>query len=120
MKRGLSRIGRIASVALIATIFILSSLACVKLQRHRPPAAYGSRAGLYTSPTETKEALLININTASAEELERLPGIGRALASRIISHREQYGSFRRPEHLIIVRGIGERRFRRLRPFITVE
>jgi competence protein ComEA len=61
----------------------------------------------------------VNINTAQAEELERLPGIGRALAARIIAFREEYGPFRRAEHLIMVRGIGDRRFRRLRPFITV-
>jgi competence protein ComEA len=61
----------------------------------------------------------VNINTAPAEELEKLPGIGRALAARIISFREEYGPFRRAEHLIMVRGIGDRRFRRLRPFITV-
>jgi len=56
----------------------------------------------------------ININTASANELETLPGIGRGLAARIIEHREKHGSFRRPEHLIIVRGISDRRFRALR------
>ena len=62
----------------------------------------------------------ININTASAAELEKLPGVGRVLAERIIEHREQYGPFRRPEHLIIVRGISDQRFRRLRELITVE
>jgi competence protein ComEA len=62
----------------------------------------------------------ININTASAKELETLPGIGKALAARIIEHREEYGPFRRPEHLIIVRGISDKRFRALRDLITVE
>jgi competence ComEA-like helix-hairpin-helix protein len=62
----------------------------------------------------------ININTASAEELEKLPGIGKALAARIIEHREKYGPFRRPEHLIIVRGISDKRFRTLRNLITAE
>jgi len=62
----------------------------------------------------------IDINTASLEELENLPGIGKSLAARIIAHREKYGRFRRPEHLIIVRGISDHRFRQIRPFITVE
>jgi len=62
----------------------------------------------------------ININTASANELETLPGIGEALAARIIEHREKYGPFRRPEHLIIVRGISDKRFQALRDLITVE
>lgn len=62
----------------------------------------------------------ININTATANELETLPGIGKGLAARIIEHREQHGPFRRPEHLIIVRGISDKRFRGLRQLITVE
>ena len=63
---------------------------------------------------------LININTASREELERLPGIGEGLAARIVEHRERHGAFRRAEHLIIVRGISERRFAELRPFVTAD
>ena len=62
----------------------------------------------------------ININTASKKELETLPGIGNGLAERIVDHREKYGRFRRPEHLIIVRGISDKRFRVLRDLITVE
>ncbi|HYG10072.1 MAG TPA: ComEA family DNA-binding protein [Pyrinomonadaceae bacterium] len=62
----------------------------------------------------------ININTASREELERLPGIGEGLATRIVEHRERHGAFRRVEHLIIVRGISERRFAALRDFVTVD
>lgn len=61
---------------------------------------------------------LIDINHAAANELETLPGIGRALALRIIEHREKYGPFRRSEHLIMVRGISDRRFRALRSLVT--
>ena len=61
----------------------------------------------------------ININTASAQELETLPGIGPALAERIVEHRSKYGPFRKPEHLIIMRGISDKRFQRLRDLITV-
>lgn len=62
----------------------------------------------------------ININTASVKELEELPGIGKGLAERIVEHREKYGPFRRAEHLIMVRGISDKRFRALRDSITVE
>jgi competence protein ComEA len=62
----------------------------------------------------------ININSASANELETLPGVGPGLAERIIEHRQKYGPFRRPEHLLIVRGIGDKRFRALQDLITVE
>ncbi len=62
----------------------------------------------------------ININTASSAELEKLPGIGKGLAARIIEHRDKYGPFRKPEHLIIVRGISDKRFHALEHLITVE
>lgn len=55
----------------------------------------------------------ININTASTEELERLPGIGPALASRIIEHRSKHGRFRRPQDIIIVRGMSAKLYRRI-------
>jgi competence protein ComEA len=71
-----------------------------------------------TRPADTSPP--VNINDATREELERLPGIGPALAARIIAHRERFGRFRRAEHLLLVRGISERRFRQLRPHVTSE
>ena len=62
---------------------------------------------------------LVNINTASAEELTTLPGIGPTLAERIISHRERYGAFRIIEQITDVSGIGERRFADIQFYITV-
>jgi len=77
--------------------------------------------GQLARPSPPAEATpLISINHSPREELERLPGIGPALATRIVEHRERYGPFRRVEHLLIVRGISERRFRQLRPFINAE
>lgn len=61
----------------------------------------------------------ININTATTEELETLPGIGPAIASRIIEHRNQHGSFERIENLKDVRGIAEGRFSAIKDLITV-
>jgi competence ComEA-like helix-hairpin-helix protein len=96
----------------------LACLSCVKLSR-RMTAVSGQTAPP-ASQIKTTSAPLININTASSEQLEKLPGIGRALASRIVAHRSEYGRFRRPEHLMMVRGISVRRFRAMRPLITVE
>ncbi len=63
---------------------------------------------------------LTNLNTASREELAGLPGIGQTMAARIVMHRERYGPFRRAEHLMMVRGISDRRFRQLRALVNVE
>lgn len=62
----------------------------------------------------------ININTASAKELEKLPYIGEKLAAKIVEHREKFGKFRKPEHLMLVRGISDERFRKLRNSVKVE
>ncbi len=62
---------------------------------------------------------LININTASASELDLLPGIGPALANNIIEHRQNYGPFTCIEDIINVSGIGPSKFTELRDLITV-
>ena len=89
---------------------------CVKLPRR----ADGGGSQQTHAQRTRQETPLISINEASREELERLPGIGPALAARIVEHRERYGRFRRAEHLMLVRGISERRFLQLRPYVTAE
>lgn len=98
----------------LACLLLLASTSCVRLPR-QTSRLIGQTAPL-VSPAD--HAPLININTASSDELERLPGIGRGLAARIIAYRNQYGRFRRPEHLMMVRGISDRRFRAMRALIT--
>jgi competence protein ComEA len=74
------------------------------------------------SETATNDgyALRVEINTASTRELEKLPGIGKSLAERIVAYREEHGPFRRVEHLMMVPGISERKFRELQPLVRVE
>ena len=62
----------------------------------------------------------VNINTASAEELEKLPYIGPGVALKILAYREKNGPFRRAEHLMLIDGISEKRFREIRLLIRVE
>jgi competence protein ComEA len=103
-------------------LLILSALICISLNACAKRSRSIPIAGESSVQSQTSSTLIprININTASAKELETLPGIGEGLAQRIIEHREKYGRFRRAEHLMMVRGISDKRFRALRELITVE
>ena len=73
------------------------------------------------SPAEAKAAVVtpINLNTATAEQLDRLPGIGPKTATAIIELRQKMGGFRKVEDLMSVRGIGEKTFIKIRPYVTL-
>ena len=64
-------------------------------------------------------AMKVDLNTATAEELDKLPGIGPATAEAIIRHRETHGRFRSVTDLLEVRGIGEAKLAQLRPLVKV-
>lgn len=71
-------------------------------------------------PIEFKVAGKLNVNRATAEELEELPGIGPALAARIIAYREENGPFARVDDLVRVSGIGPKTIDRFRDLVTVD
>lgn len=60
----------------------------------------------------------VNINQASEEELDALPGIGPSLAAAIVEQRESEGAFSGPEDVLDVKGIGEAKWEALEPYIT--
>ncbi len=62
----------------------------------------------------------ININAAPESELTRLPGIGKVMAGRIVAYREQNGAFKKPEDLMLVKGIGKKTFKKLADRIVLK
>ena len=71
-------------------------------------------------PEKVAEGEKINLNTATAEEFQRLPGIGESRAQAIVADREENGPFRIPEDLTRVAGIGEGILQGLLDYVTVE
>lgn len=79
------------------------------------PSGTGSPDG---SPGDGPDAL-IDLNTATEEELDELPGVGPAIAAAIVAFREENGGFQSVDDLLDVRGIGEAKLADIRPLVTV-
>jgi competence protein ComEA len=62
----------------------------------------------------------INLNSASAEQLESLPGIGPVTAKRILDYRDKVGKFKQIEEIINIQGIGDKKFERIKDRLTVQ
>ncbi|MEN6357644.1 MAG: ComEA family DNA-binding protein [Armatimonadota bacterium] len=62
---------------------------------------------------------VVHINSASSEELERLPGVGPSTAQKIIDFRTQSGGFKSPEQMLDVKGIGPKKWEKMRAFVTL-
>lgn len=105
------------------TVFSISELKQQQEAGLAPPPASAqlSGAAAYTTayPGNNSSGGLININLAGTAQLEQLPGIGPALAQRIIDYRTQNGPFAAIEDLMNVSGIGEKRFEQIKSQICV-
>ena len=78
-------------------------------------AAQGHTQNTHTSPRAGK----ISINKASAANLETIPGIGPSTAQHIVADRAQHGKFKRLEDLMRVKGIGKKKFEKIKPHIVL-
>lgn len=91
---------------------------------------FRDRAAMAASPVETESAVPqadfmpdispVNVNTATAEELAGLPGVGETLARRIVDYRAEHGPFEKPEDLLGVSGIGGKKLAGLEGRIAFE
>ena len=75
--------------------------------------------GLASAESKPAPTSKVNINTASVEQLTALPGVGPALAARIVEHRQKSGAFRSTQEVMSVKGIGEKNFAKIEAWLTV-
>jgi competence protein ComEA len=98
---------------LLALGVVLAALAAVA----PPPAAAQEKAA--KPKTSAAPATPLNLNTATAAQLEKLPGVGARTAQLIVEHRQKNGGFKKVEELMNIKGIGEKSFLKLKPLVTV-
>ena len=97
----------------VAGAFVLAALASVGVAA-RPAGAARQESRMTTTAQSP-----INLNAATEADLEKLPGIGPAMAKRIVDYRQKSGGFKKVEELMNVSGIGEKNFLKLKPLVTV-
>ena len=91
------------------SILLLSIVSCGRgksVESTNPAATSAVQANEASSRRQC-----LNLNTATAKELEQLPGIGEVMARKIIEYRDHNGPLRRPEEIIAIEGFSERKYR---------
>lgn len=76
--------------------------------------------GIAPAPVDDEPDFSLNLNSASAEELSKLPGIGEKLANAIVDYRTKYGEFRSVWELTAVEGIGQGKLEKIIPYLWIE
>ena len=99
----------------ISTVLV-SALVALMAVAPAYAAAQGKAAKSKPAPAVSTP---VNLNTATAADLEALPGVGAATARLIIEHREKNGGFKKVEELMNIKGIGEKSFLKLKPMVVV-
>jgi competence protein ComEA len=101
-----------ASIVRAASACALAALLCsTALAAANEPAGHAG-GGAITG--------VVNVNSATAEELTLLPGVGAAKAQAILEYRKEHGAFKRVEDLSEVKGIGDKALERMRPHVSLD
>ena len=97
------------------TRFLIAAIATIALM----PGLVHAQARPGAQKPVATAAAPINLNTATMDQLESIPGIGAKTAERIIAYRQKNGGFKKIEDLMLVQGVGEKSFLKMKPLITV-
>ena len=79
-----------------------------------------SSAEIYDTLRASEQPLVIDINSASVRELQKLNGVGEVIAGAVVAYREEHGNFTSAEDLLNVKGIGPATLEKIRPYIIVQ
>lgn len=104
-----------AFASFVSTALVAAGIAVAVSAQGAAPGGQGGGS----SSKEKPPIAVVNINTGTSVELQTLPGVGAATATRIIEYRQKNGGFKKIEDLMNVRGIGEKTFLKLKPLITI-
>ena len=116
-KLGVRRALRGAAVVL--ALAVAWSGAAAEAGKDASASGKGAQAGKTRGAETAARTALIDVNTADVDTLSELPGIGRAIAQRIVDYRKEHGPFKSVDELLNVRGIGDRSLARIRERVTV-
>ena len=111
-------VNRFNFVVICTFIFLCISVSSFANQEVAPAETDGAPSVAVTA--EAPSAVVVNINTASVEQLLTLPGVGASLAERIIKHRTEVGAFNAPEELMAVQGVGQKKLDKMINMIVVK
>ena len=81
--------------------------------------AFLATSGLAAAAAKPAPAGKVNINTATVEQLQTLPGVGQKLAARIVEYRQKSGGFKSTQEIVNVKGLGEKNFQKIQGFLSV-
>jgi competence protein ComEA len=105
--------------SIMRRLYVASAIALVLLLSGMSRESSAQTSAQSSASAQPAAAAPLNLNTATAADLARLPGIGPAVAARIVEYRQKNGGFKKAEELMNVKGIGEKTFLKLKPLVTV-